>query len=244
MLNKLKPIRSNSLKNEVISHFENLILSGKIAPGEKLPPERELARKLEVSRPVVHEALLDLELKGFVTIKPRRGATIIDYRKEGTIALLTSLLEYQNTDSIDPQILSGLLHFRTLTETEFTRLSALNRTETDIKIFEEILEKEKQVNQKTAVAVAELDFELHHSIAFSTGNLIYPLLLNSFKQMYIIVLTRFYQNKNIIPMIYRLHRELIAFIKSKNSIEAEQKMREILNLGENELKKLLNKQEE
>src|SRR5512137_2428558 len=80
----LKPLKADSLVEVFISRFENLILTGKIAIGQKLPSERELALQLGVSRPVVHEGLVDLAAKGLVTMKPRVGTMVNDYRKEGS----------------------------------------------------------------------------------------------------------------------------------------------------------------
>ncbi|MCK5153376.1 MAG: FadR family transcriptional regulator, partial [Spirochaetales bacterium] len=66
----LEPISTESLKDVFVSQFEDLILSGKIVSGETLPSERDLALQMGVSRPVVHEGLLELSAKGLVTIKP------------------------------------------------------------------------------------------------------------------------------------------------------------------------------
>ncbi|HOI11649.1 MAG TPA: winged helix-turn-helix domain-containing protein, partial [Myxococcota bacterium] len=57
----LEPLRAVRLKDAFLERFERLILSGELAPGDRLPPERDLAVRLGVSRPVVHEALLELE---------------------------------------------------------------------------------------------------------------------------------------------------------------------------------------
>ena len=82
MQDMLKPLKTESLKEVFISRFENLILTGRLAIGQKLPPERELALQLGVSRPVVHEGLVELAAKGLVKLKPRAGAVVNDYRME------------------------------------------------------------------------------------------------------------------------------------------------------------------
>ena len=92
----LRPIRKESLKDVFVARFEKLILSGKLSIGEKLPSERELALRLGVSRPVVHDGLMDLVSKGLVSMKPRVGTVVNDYRKEGSLSMLTSLVNYQN----------------------------------------------------------------------------------------------------------------------------------------------------
>ena len=81
-----EPLRTDSLKDVFVLRFEELILSGKIKVGQKLPSERELALQLCVSRPVVHEGLVELASRGLVSLKPRIGATVNDYRKEGSIS--------------------------------------------------------------------------------------------------------------------------------------------------------------
>ena len=60
MLELLKPVKTESLKEACSGRLEDLILSGRLPIGQKLPSERELALQLCVSRPVAHEALVDL----------------------------------------------------------------------------------------------------------------------------------------------------------------------------------------
>ena len=95
MQDLLTPIEAPSLKDVFIERFESLILSGQLQIGQKLPSERELVLRLGVSRPVVHKGLVDLEAKGLVTLIPRVGAVVNDYRREGSLALLNSLVTYQ-----------------------------------------------------------------------------------------------------------------------------------------------------
>ena len=64
METQLEPPGAVSLKREFIQRFEGLILSGQLAIGQRLPPEREIASQLSVSRPVVHEGLLELVARG------------------------------------------------------------------------------------------------------------------------------------------------------------------------------------
>jgi DNA-binding FadR family transcriptional regulator len=100
----LKPIKSESLKDICVARLEELILSAKLPIGQKLPSERELALQLGVSRPVVHEGLVDLAAKGLVTMKPRVGTVVNDYRKEGSLFLLTALVNYHQ-GQLDPNLL-------------------------------------------------------------------------------------------------------------------------------------------
>ena len=67
-----------SIRAQVVREIENRIFSGELAIGERLPPERELALELGVSRSLVNLAILDLESMGFLRIVPRQGTFVAD----------------------------------------------------------------------------------------------------------------------------------------------------------------------
>ena len=71
-----------------------MILSGRLMVGEKLPPERELAESMQVSRAVVNSGITELARKGFLIIKPRVGTFVADYRRDGTMDTLMSIMNY------------------------------------------------------------------------------------------------------------------------------------------------------
>lgn len=63
-------IRQPKLSDVIEQQLEFLILEGTLRPGEKLPPERELAKQFDVSRPSLREAIQRLEAKGFAVSSP------------------------------------------------------------------------------------------------------------------------------------------------------------------------------
>ena len=81
-----------TLKELFVEQLENLILSGKLSIGEKLPSERELADSMQVSRSVVNAGLAEIADKGFLEIVPRSGTYVADYRKKGTLDTLISIM--------------------------------------------------------------------------------------------------------------------------------------------------------
>src|SRR5208283_5209406 len=62
----LEPVRNLKLADAIAEHLEQLILEGALRPGEKLAAERELAERLEVSRPSLREALERLQARGLL----------------------------------------------------------------------------------------------------------------------------------------------------------------------------------
>lgn len=231
----IKPINAESLKNVFVKQFEENILSGYFPVGEKLPSERDLAAKMGVSRPVVHEGLVDLAAKGLVTMKPRFGTIVNDYRKEGSLALLQSLFQYKS-GMVDDALLTSLLDMRMLFEVENVRLATLNRTDDQLEELFQVIEQEKTVGLKNLNNITELDFKFHHSISLATGNVIYPLLLNSMKQVYTNISGFFFKEKDIVPVVFEYHKAIADAVKDKAEKKAVAIMKEMLVHGESHLR--------
>ncbi|MEW6263474.1 MAG: FadR/GntR family transcriptional regulator [Thermodesulfobacteriota bacterium] len=234
MMEMLQPLRAESLKEVFVARFEELILSGQVSIGQKLPSERELALKLGVSRPVVHEGLLDLAVKGLVTIRPRQGAVVNDYRQEGSLALLNSLVGYHQ-GGLEPGLLLSLLEMRSLFEVETARLAARRRTPEHLAELKNIVRREEEAARSGNTPMAELDFSLHHLVAMASGNLLYPLLLNSFKDVYINLAGQFFTDPAVTPMVLDFHRSLVKAVEAGEPRRAARIMERMLAHGRDRL---------
>jgi len=232
------PLTTQSLKDLVVERFERLILSGEFPIGKKLPPERDLARRLSVSRPVIHEGLVELSLRGLVRIVPRKGCFVGDYRREGSLELLVSLVNYQGS-SMDPVLLKSIMAMRMLFETETARCAAAHRSTRDLAEFHTLLEEESSVNLEDPVAVALIDYRFHHQIALASGNTIYPLLVTSFKPLYLSILERFYMDGSVIPPIFECHRAIAEAVRAGDPVRALEEMKGLLVFSEENLYRIL-----
>ncbi len=235
----LEPITTESLKDVFVSRFEELILSGKISIGETLPSERELAARLKVSRPVVHEGLIELSLRGLVSIRPRSGTVVNDFRKEGAIPLLLSLLNYHGT--LDPKIQQDILEMRLLFENEMVRLSAQNRNDDHLRQLDEIIRQEENADTSQYAEVARMDYKFHQIIAVASGNFIYSLLLNSFREIYLHLSTLFFSDPAVCPMVFDTHKKIVEAVRQQNEDEAVRLMTRLLNHGAEHLEMAIRK---
>ncbi len=252
-----RPLNSKNRKQDFIDWFEGLILSGRYEAGQKLPSERELADSLNVSRPVVHDALNELAARGLVRVEPRRGVFAVDWRREGSAEMLISIMKYSGAeepggnksaqtglsafeaDKVSPQLLESFLEARVYFETELARLAACRRTEESLNELERTLAKEALADRKDPHKITELDYEFHLNIAIASGNVFYPLLMNSLKRIYENILDRFYTDETVIPTVFRLHKSLVAAIGAQNEKEAGAIMNKILEYGESNLRRIL-----
>ncbi len=233
----LKPLQVESLKEACISRLEELILSGELKAGERLPAERDLAVRLGVSRPVLHEALVDLASKGLVSILPRRGVVVNDYRQSGSMAILSSLLSYQN-GQFDPQFTASLFAMRLLVENETARLAALNADSEQIALLRSFLEKEARIDRSDLAGLVKLDFDFHIQIALASKNHIYPLILNSFVAVYTHFTSDFFTRCRFTPTldeVFAFHRQLVEAIEQGKVNEAIEVMTALLKHGETHL---------
>jgi GntR family transcriptional repressor for pyruvate dehydrogenase complex len=238
MNNIIEPIQIQSLKEACIARLEQMILSGVLTIGERLPSERDLAARLNVSRPVLHQALVDLQAKGLVQIVPRRGVFINDYRRDGSLAMLSSLLSYHN-GQLAPDFGQSMLDMRMLLETETARLAAGNRTADQLGEFRELLAQENEVADSDPQTLTDLDFAFHLSIAIASGNLVYPLIINSFKGVYTGLTGEFfrkYVGTRIVEEVHQFHRQLVDAFEPQDTESAVQTMTAMLKHGEGYLK--------
>jgi DNA-binding FadR family transcriptional regulator len=237
----ISPLRVTSVREACVRFLEQKILSGEWEIGARLPSERYLASSLEVSRLILHEAIVELAAKGLVEIIPRRGIFIADFRRDGAVGLLSSLMNFQNGE-LDPHFISSLVDMRLLLETETARLAALNRDEDHIRELETILALESAAPVEDHETLTQLDFSLHQAIAIASGNLMYPMIINSFKRVYTRLTGKFFQHysgSGVISELLNHHRGLVGAIKDKDSQNSETIMRRMLTGGADLLRKAL-----
>ena len=77
----LQTVEPQRLYRQIAGQLRELIQKGEFAVGARLPAERDLARQLGVSRPSVREALIALEVDGWVEVRTGSGVYVLDRRK-------------------------------------------------------------------------------------------------------------------------------------------------------------------
>jgi len=101
-----------------------------------------------------------------------------------------------------------------------------------------LLREEDHIDNQNTEKVSELDFNFHHLVALSSGNRIYPLLLNSFKQCYINLAGQFFNDSTVVPEVFHFHKQIVTAFTDKDDGAAAQLMRRMLDHGAEQLNKL------
>lgn len=171
-------ITALSMTDLFVQQLENMILSGELAVGEQLPPARELAVKMGVSRTVVSAGLVELEKLGFVEIKPRQGVYVCDYRRRGTMETLVAIMRY-NGGALRKNEVRSLLETRDAMESMCMRLVVERAGIAELEELAPLLDSIRETNDNDEAAARI--FAFHHELAVLSGNVLMPLLYHSFK---------------------------------------------------------------
>lgn len=126
------------ISDAIAASLERRILEGSLKPGDRLPPERELAVELGVSRPSLREAIQKLASKGMVHSR-QGGGTFVTDRLEATF-----IDPWREMLGAHPNLREDLLEFRRMLEGQAAEWAAERATEADLlrleKAFEELTE--------------------------------------------------------------------------------------------------------
>ncbi len=159
----LQPVKKSRLSSEVIDQISQSILKGDYKPGHKLPPEREIANQLGVSRTVVREALRSLEIMGLVESQVGGGTYVKEYTAEH---VLDPIANYFSSDDC---FVDEIVETRLLLEPEMVKLAAQRATEEDIIAIENSI---KQMEDELASGLSAIngDTAFHFASASAAHN--------------------------------------------------------------------------
>ena len=175
---EFQKISSPSLRELFVDQLEHMILSGKLKIGEKLPPERQLAEMMQVSRAVVNSGLSELEKKGFLNVKPRSGTYVADYRRKGTLDTLMSIMKY-NGGRIRNEEIRSIFEVRIALDTLAAQLCIDRISDEEVEVLREKVEHIRDAqSSRDAIQAA---FEFQHEFALASQNTLLPLIFQSFR---------------------------------------------------------------
>lgn len=155
-------VKASSLADMLHAKFEEGIFSGAIAAGSKLPSQKDIAEREDVSRTVVREAVARLEAQGLVIARQGSGVYVSDTARYRAFQVTKDELS-ELSDVIK------LLEMRLAIEAEMAGLAAARRTQGDISAMRAALRRMREVSDDPA-ASAEADSAFHLAIAHAARN--------------------------------------------------------------------------
>ena len=172
----LFPLRGGRVSEKIVGHVRNGILAGRLKPGDRLPPERELVRQFQVGRGAIREAFCILEQSALIRIRPGKGGgAFVGGRPTAAVTRsLSDLLRFGGIgldDVVKARVaLESLVIDIVASQADADDLARLaDSVERAARFFEEGRRAEKR----------EENFNFHVVLAEATGNPVYPLLIRS-----------------------------------------------------------------
>jgi GntR family transcriptional repressor for pyruvate dehydrogenase complex len=149
--------------DKIISELKQLIVSGQLMPGDRLPPERLLSEKFGVGRSYVREAILKLEFYGLLKTNPQSGTYVSGLSIKVIDNLITDIIKLHKED------FSALIEARYYLELNSIKLAAERRTESDLKAIEQAL-IDCTLKVEAGQDAVEEDMIFHITIARASHN--------------------------------------------------------------------------
>lgn len=160
----MEPVGRQSVTDIVVQRVIEHIRSGNLRPGDKLPPEKDLARDLQVSRASVREAMRSLAATGMVEMQHGLGTFVA---KPSVLSLLAHGLfpSYMSTN----QDLEDITSARRVFEPEMTAMAAIHATPADLAAMAKAMDTMgDQVSKGSLESQPMIDF--HHALLRASGN--------------------------------------------------------------------------
>lgn len=225
-----KPIRQEKLSVKIANQIKTLIIDGELKPGDPLPPERELMRLLNVSRPSIREALKSLVGMGFLEAS-KGNRTIVKSLASGAIL---EPLHYLLQDDIN--IVFQLIEVRKALEAWNAFHAAKRATTGDMTRLEKNIAFMRLKLKAVDYSLEKEDADFHLAIAEATHNKIqahimftlYGIIKNSIGQYY---------GKFDLHKIYQQHFEVVEAIKARDSEAARVRILGHLDYVESRVKR-------
>ena len=214
----IQVIEPRRLYLQIADQIRSLIAAEEFPAGSRLPAERELAKRFGVSRPSLREALIALEVEGYVDVRPGSGVVV----------LTSNITTPENLSEEGPL---EVLRARSVIEGAIAAEAAKDIRPKDIAALEEILlQMEHQATDELTRMAADRQF--HRYIASKLGNKpILRLVTGLFDQGYSPLARRFathFDNAKSWATVLAEHRKIVAALAARHPEEARKAMRDHL----------------
>ena len=219
----LQAVDNRRLYRQIADQIAALIERGEYAAGARLPPERDLAKQLHVSRPSVREALIALEVQGYVEVRVGSGVYVLGQRAAAN----------GTPGSLDED--SGpfeLIKARWLIEAECAALAAKHATRTQLRAIEEAVDEMDRAREKGVMPLTA-DRQFHLRIAEASGNSALALVVKTLWDQrtgpLFLRLEHHFDTPALWSHAIREHRDIVAAIARHDAAAARGAMRRHMN---------------
>jgi GntR family transcriptional repressor for pyruvate dehydrogenase complex len=218
-----RPIHTRRAFEEICERIREQLALGVLKPGDKLPPERELAQQLGVSRNVLREALRSLEMAGILRLqKGVKGGAFI---REGDTSRMNEVMR--------DMLSLGTISVRELSEARINvidlvvRLACVNARQRDFEALEANIERtDIATREGRLLDRVECSREFYNLLAESTGNKVITMIVSSVTEIHMrFVYAKVASSGAATPRLTDKRRQFLAKLRARDVAGATQLMR-------------------
>lgn len=210
-----RKVDNDKLSHSVVRQIEGLILQGVLRPGERLPSERELAERMNVSRPSLREAVGELETAGLLVTRPGSGIYVADVLGSAFSPALVRLF------SSHDEAVSDYVSFRRDMEGLAASRAARFGSPTDLNVIESVFRKMEAAHAKRdPTDESRLDAEFHMSIIEAGHNVV---MLHMMRSMFDMLREGVFYNRQLLfrqqqtrEMLLDQHRRILDAVLARD----------------------------
>jgi len=216
---EFRVVRKTRVSEEIIAQVRDLITSGRLKVGDRLPAERELANTLQVGRSTVREAIRALESLGILEARPGEGTFLVsnpsDVRPDPITANAFKSWENQRK----------LFEVRMVIEPDLAALAARRASFEQIAKMREIL-REQEAAVKRGETGIKPDTTFHFLLAEAAGNEILLRIMDSLMDLLRKTREASLQTSGRSLRSMKQHKAVLRAIETRDPVAAEKRMRE------------------
>ncbi len=222
---------------KVVRAIEGQIIGGNLAVGERLPPEREFAERLGVSRTVVREAVRILVTKGLLETRHGIGTRVRGVTHEEVVKPLTLFLRTCS----EPVNIDHLHQVRSILEVENAGLAAEQATADDIEDLRRLCAEMEAACQDPQQFAAK-DAEFHRRLGQTTHNPLTTLLLDSIRDLMAEIRTLVANERGLFDRVMPGHLRILECVTARDARGARTAMRDHLSTALSVQRELIRQQ--
>ena len=201
------------LHERITAQVRELISSGELKPGDRLPPERKLAELFHVSRNSVREAIRTLG----------SGTFVADLDKEDMLRAMSEAFERQQTN------LEEILELRQILEPGVARLAAQRISNSSLASLEKVIDRQEAALDADADEVTRMDLLFHQTLIDATGNTTLASVLDTIGEKIRDTRSETLQNEARARRSIEAHRKILTALKKRDGDLAAREMEDHLS---------------
>src|SRR5215218_7972124 len=213
----VEPVRRTRLSHLIVQQLCGLIRESRLRPGDRLPPERDLAEQLQVSRASLREALRTMAIAGLVESRHGGGTYVRDALSWDAVSPLALVLQASD-DTV-----GDLWEIRLIVEPEIAARAAIRASDSDIAALNELLAQQESAIGQVDTSLA-IDRAFHRELARASHNPVAVRVVEMIGSLLTEGRSHFVTSRERQQNALRRHRDILTAVGGRNPEAAQNAM--------------------